>query len=86
MDGLVNGWMDDAKNNTDSHEQGLEQELDACLITVFIVFFGLSLLSEKKQTFVVFFLSSCTGEKEGLHQKPCRHEDSPVLFCHFYFY
>lgn len=39
MDGLVNGWMDDAKNNTDSHEQGLEQELDACLITVFIVFF-----------------------------------------------
>lgn len=27
-------------------------------------------------------LSSFTGEKEGLLQKPCRHEDSPVLFCH----
>ena len=36
--------------------------------------------------FFLSFLSSRTGEKEGLLRKSCRHEDSPVLFCHFYFF
>lgn len=54
---------------------GLEQELDACLITVSLCLSGVSLFK---------FLSSCTGEKEGLLRKPSWHEDSPVLFCHFF--
>lgn len=64
MDGLMNAWMDVTKL-TEAQHGGLEQELDACLITV--AFFCESLV-RKKITFVcVFkFLSSCTGEKEGL--------------------
>lgn len=36
MNGLMNGWMDGTEN-TEAHERGLEQELDACLITVSLV-------------------------------------------------
>lgn len=72
----VNAWMDVAEN-TEAHMRGPEQELDACLITVsFFFFYGINVL--------VLFSSSCTGEKKGLLRKPCRHEDSPVLFCHFF--
>lgn len=41
MDGWTGEWMDGwmRLKITDSHEEGLEQELDACLITVFIVYF-----------------------------------------------
>lgn len=77
MNGLMNGWLDVTKN-TDAHERGLEQELDTCLITVSVI-----LVSVIWSCFYIF-LSSCTGEKEGLLRKPCRHEDSPVLFCHFF--
>lgn len=68
MDWWMDGWM--MLKITDSHEQGLEQQLDACLITVFIVLFFWFKSLVRKKTFVMFFLSSCTGEKEGLHQKP----------------
>lgn len=34
----MDGWMDVTKN-TEAHEQGPEQELDACLITVSLCFF-----------------------------------------------
>lgn len=37
MNGLMNGWMDVTKN-TEAHERGPEQELDACLITVSLCF------------------------------------------------
>lgn len=83
MNGPMNGWMDVTKN-TEAHEWGLEleQELDACLITVSLCFFflGVNILV----VFFLSFMSSCTGEKERLLRKPCRHEDSPVLFCHFF--
>lgn len=83
MDWWMDGWM--MLKITDSHEQGLEQELDACLITVFIVsFFGLSLLSEKNKHLLCFFCPVVLEKKRGCIKNPCRHEDSPVLFCHFF--
>lgn len=67
-------WMTVTKT-TEAHKRGLKQELDTCLITVA---FFVSASCKKK------FLSSFTGEKEGLLKRnPCRHEDSLVLFCHF---
>lgn len=75
---MMNGWIDVTKN-TEARERGLEQELDACLITV--VFLWVSLCVRKG---VFTLLSTCTGEKEGLLRNPCRHEDSPVLFCQLF--
>lgn len=65
-----------------------EQELDTCLITVSCCFFCFLFCFVRKKKlqlcfWLLFFWSSCTGEKERLHQKPCKREDSPVLFCHF---
>lgn len=72
--------------DADAHEQGLEQELDACLITDFCSPFFIHIVS-KKNINLFLFLSSCTGVKEELHhkkkKKSLRHEDSPVLFYHF---
>lgn len=80
MDGLVYGWMDVAKNNTDTHEQGLEQELDACLITVFIVcFFGLSLLSEKNKHLLCFFCPVVLEKKRGCTKNPA--DMKTVRYC-----
>lgn len=47
MAGLMSGWMD-----ADAHEQGLEKELEACLITDF--FFLFSYCQKKKNNFLCF--------------------------------
>lgn len=85
----MDGWMElKYKGSWGEGWGGLEQELDACLITV--IFFGCGLLSGKNDILYIRLcfkcLSRCNGEKEGVLQKPCRHEDSPVLFCHFFLY
>lgn len=48
---LMSGWMD-----ADAHEQGLEQELDACLITDFCSPFFIHIVSKKKYQFVCVFV------------------------------
>lgn len=48
MAGLMSGWMD-----ADAHEQGLEKELEACLITDFF-FFCFHIVRKKKIIFCVF--------------------------------
>ena len=75
----MDGWMDVTKI-TEAHEKGLQQELDACLITVYFFSFGCC---------YSFFMCLCVfpvvlEKNEGLHQKPYRCVDSPVLFCHFF--
>ncbi|KAK5621152.1 hypothetical protein CRENBAI_013073 [Crenichthys baileyi] len=74
----MNGWM--LLNLREAKMQGLEQEMDACLITVSYVLFYAKV--RKKMRFYLCFCPVVLEKKEGLEQKPCRHEDSPVLFCH----
>lgn len=65
MNGLMDGWMDVTKN-TEAHEQGPEQELDACLITVSLcfLFFLVSVFWPCSK-----FLSSFTdGKKKGFSE------------------
>lgn len=77
LDWWVDGWMD-----ADAHEQGLEQELDACLITDFCSPFFIHIVS-KKNINLFLFLSSCTGVKEELHHKKKRNpcDTKTVRYC-----
>lgn len=60
---MMNGWIDVTKN-TEARERGLEQELDACLITV--VFFVGFFVCQKRCFYVVVHLY---WRKGGVAQK-----------------
>lgn len=88
MDEWLDWWMHEwmLLKLTEAHHGGLEQELDACLITVAFFFCVCESHVRKRWRLFVFF-NFCPvvlEKRRGYWKTPCRHEDSPVLFCHFF--
>lgn len=79
MNGRMNGWMDVTKN-TDAHKArgagaGAGRSSDHCLFFL------------RCRCLLLVFLSFCPvvlEKRRGCSENPRRHEDSPVLFCHFF--
>lgn len=84
----MGGWMDGCYWNYRSPWEraaaGAGRLSDHCFSCFCLFVSPFFMCKLTKDALVCMFFSSCTGEKEGLHQKPCRREDSPVLFCHFF--